>query len=373
MTSISRLQTGLVYRNPLPHLWSRHAYFPSLAELPGGELLAAMDIGSAFEAVDVRSYVCRSSDGGKTWSRPALMFEPQAPGHPISTTCRIARMPDGQIVGAACLFDRTHADEGLSNPATEGFVRTQMAVVRSRDGGRTWTPPEPITAALDWHHFETCSPIIAAREGRWLLPSSIWLDWEGKCPPGAHRAIAFVSDDGGRTWPKVTSVMDGSRDRITGWEQKLITLSDGRLMAVCWCFDYKSRQNIPNRYAFSADNGDTFGPPLDSPLHGETCTPVALPDNRILCVYRRVDKRGLWAHLARIEGDAWRPLVDAPLWGANVESHDTTGDSIVGQMSTLRFGCPNVQRLADGDILAVFWCVEDCVSNIRWLRLRVTD
>ena len=33
-----------------------------------------------------------------------------------------------------------------------------------------------------------------------------------------------------------------------------------------------------------------------------------LPDNHVMVVYRRADQRGLWAHLARIEGDAWRPL-----------------------------------------------------------------
>jgi hypothetical protein len=205
-----------------------------------------------------------------------------------------------------------------------------------------------------------------------LWPSSIWLDWEGRCPIGPHRAIAFVSDDGGRTWPKVSSVMDGSKDRISAWEQKLITLSDGRLMAICWCYDYKSKQNIPNRYTFSTDNGDTFCPPLDSPLHGETCTPVALPNNHILCIYRRVDQRGLWAHLARIEGNSWQRIADQALWGTSVASHGAPSDSAVGQMSSLRFGCPGVKLLDNGDIFAVFWCVEDCVSNIRWFRLRAS-
>lgn len=371
MGSIVNVGTGLVYRNPMPHLRSRHAYFPSLVELPGGELVAAMDIGSAFEAVDMRSYVCRSKDGGQTWSEPALIFAPDESKHLVSTTCRISRMPDGRLLGAACLFDRRRPDEGLGNPATEGFVRTDMAIVESPDAGWTWSAPRLIEPALNWHHFETCWPVVAARGSRRLLPSSIWNDWEGQCPHGSNRAIAFVSDDGGSTWPRVSSVMDGSAQRVSGWEQKMITLSDGRLMAVCWCYDFNRKENLRNRYTFSTDNGDTFVPPMDSPLHGETCTPVALPDNRVLCVYRRADIRGLWAHLARIEGDTWQPLEDAPLWGTNVQSHDMAGDSVLGQMSTLRFGCPNVQRLENGDLFVVFWCVEDCVSNIRWLRLRV--
>ena len=28
--------------------------------------------------------------------------------------------------------------------------------------------------------------------------------------------------------------------------------------------------------------------------------------------------------------------------------------------------------LADGDVLVAFWCLEDCIHNIRWLRIRVS-
>jgi hypothetical protein len=41
------------------------------------------------------------------------------------------------------------------------------------------------------------------------------------------------------------------------------------------------------------------------------------------------------------------------------------------QMSTLKFGCPAIMHLKDGDAFVVFWCVEDCVSVIRWFRLQV--
>jgi hypothetical protein len=26
----------------------------------------------------------------------------------------------------------------------------------------------------------------------------------------------------------------------------------------------------------------------------------------------------------------------------------------------------------DGDVMLVFWCEEDCIKNIRWLRLRIS-
>ncbi|NLB94869.1 MAG: hypothetical protein GX785_04095, partial [Armatimonadetes bacterium] len=61
-------ETGIVYRNPKPHVWSRQAYFPSVVNLGGGELLCSMVIGQAFESPDCRVYLARSRDEGRTWS-----------------------------------------------------------------------------------------------------------------------------------------------------------------------------------------------------------------------------------------------------------------------------------------------------------------
>jgi hypothetical protein len=41
-------------------------------------------------------------------------------------------------------------------------------------------------------------------------------------------------------------------------------------------------------------------------------------------------------------------------------------------MAALKFGFPNLQLLPNGDILAAFWCCEDCIYNIRWLRISVS-
>ena len=47
---LNNLKTGIIYRNPHPHLKSIHAYFPSVAVLGNGDLLATMVLGEAFEA-----------------------------------------------------------------------------------------------------------------------------------------------------------------------------------------------------------------------------------------------------------------------------------------------------------------------------------
>ena len=39
MSSITVQSTGVIYRNPKPHVRSVHAYFPSLAALDNGDLM----------------------------------------------------------------------------------------------------------------------------------------------------------------------------------------------------------------------------------------------------------------------------------------------------------------------------------------------
>lgn len=368
MNSIEVVDTGLIYRNPKPAVHSKHAYFPSLIVMPDGELIATMDIGSAFEAADMRSFVCRSPDGGKTWSQPTKIFEPDESSHRVSTTCRVSLLPDGSLMGWACLFDRSDTDNGLVSPATDGFVRTRFAVVRSHDGGRTWSDTEPVSLPFDWDYFETCSPPVPV-DGRILVPSSPLRATDGTLPT-IPNGVAFVSEDGGKSWPNATTIFFDRQGEPSAWELKLTRLTDGRLLAVCWSYDPKADGPMPNRWAVSVDGGVTFGPSRSTGIRGETCTPIALEDNHVLCVYRGYEKPGLRAHLAKIDGDHWEALTDIPVWSGPSYGQEKQ-ESKWAQMRTLQLGLPTLVRLSDGEVLAAFWCVDDGVGNIRWYRFRM--
>lgn len=225
-------ESGFIYQDTTRR--SRHAFFPSLAQAPEGDVICGLDLGASMTSLDRRSYCCRSEDGGRTWSEPALMFEPDESAHRVSTSCRLSRVLD-ELVGFACLFDRSHEDAGHTNPRTGGFVRTDLAMIRSADGGGTWSAPRPVVPAIDWRHFEICSPAVALDAGRLVWPTSIWPDWEGRCDFQPYRAIALVSDDGGRTWPHVSDVFDLTASGCAAWEQRQVQLSDGRVLAVRGC------------------------------------------------------------------------------------------------------------------------------------------
>jgi hypothetical protein len=184
------------------------------------------------------------------------------------------------------------------------------------------------------------------------------------------KAVVLVSRDQGRTWPEYLTSFDGASEGLIYWEQSVTPLPDGRLLGVAWVFDEKAGKSLPNRFTISDSDDRTFAPPRENGLLGQTAKVITLRDGRILCLYRREDQPGLWAHLARINGEDWEPLDESPVWRgaeAGMSGRASAGDELSG----LKFGYPSMVQLPDGDVLAVFWCCEDCIHNIRWVRLRI--
>jgi hypothetical protein len=363
------IETGLIYRNPKPHLFSRQASFPSLVLLPSGEMLAAFAIGSGFEAADLHTELARSSDGGRSWQLVGAVFN-EGTDKPTSANVRISRMPGGELIAFGVRADRSRADEGLTNPETQGFVETELIQLRSIDDGHTWQGPEVVAPPLVGPSFELCSPVVPLSDGRWLWPTSTWRGWDGANPSGTM-AIALVSHDQGHTWPEYVRVMNSPGEDVIYWEQKIVDLGDGRLLAVCWTHDLPKGVDRPVHYAISSDYGRSFGPPRSTGLHGQTSTPIVLGDGRLVCVYRRTDMPGLWASYARIDGDEWVNQGELPLWGHSRadEANFVGGENLSRSFTTLKFGLPAGLLLPDGQVYVAFWCVEDCIYNIRWFRL----
>lgn len=370
MAEIKCLNTGLIYRNPKPHVRSIHAYFPSVVLMANGEMLASIVLGEAFEAANCRTHVCRSTDAGETWTLEGAIY-PGTPDRLTSDAARITALPDGEVVAFLMRYDRSgHPDEGLASHATLGFVPTELLLSRTSDFGRTWSKPGLFKPPLVGPSFELCCPIIPLKDGRWILPTETWHDWDGYCPNGI-KMVAFVSPDRGRTWPDYMDVMKEPAGKVFFWESKIAELPDGRLLAVAWAYDDTAKKDRPNQYALSADGGKSWSAPMSTGLHGQTLTPHILEDGKIISVYRRIDKPGLWANISRLDGNRWINKTELPLWGQQAQGLTAANANMVHNFNVLRFGAPSITRLLDGTIFVAFWCYEDCVSNIRWFKLRV--
>ncbi|HAH45627.1 MAG TPA: hypothetical protein DCM07_12375, partial [Planctomycetaceae bacterium] len=134
---LKQLETGILFKNAKPHVKSVHAYFPSVAALPDGSLLAMYMLGEAFEAVDLKLHLSRSFDQGLTWEYQGPI-NTSVTGRQTSTFGRLTATESGELIANLVRFDRTDfPDEGLCNPQTLGMVPSELLLIRSLDLGRT--------------------------------------------------------------------------------------------------------------------------------------------------------------------------------------------------------------------------------------------
>ena len=230
-----------------------------------------------------------------------------------------------------------HPDEGLANPENLGFVPTETLLLWSEDAGHTWAAPSR-WPPLVGPSFELCCPIVPLRDGRWFLPTSTWRGWDGDCPNGM-KMVAFVSHDGGRSWPEYRDVMRDPEQRIIYWESKICEMPDGRLLAVAWVYDQVAAADLPNHYAISADGGNSWS------LHSRR----ACKDRRRLrtCWKTAACCWSTAASIAQGYGPTcrtWREIVGSMMTrrpsGARRQRLTGDSDNMVQNFQVLRFGAP---------------------------------
>ncbi|MGQ9781357.1 MAG: sialidase family protein [Nitrososphaeria archaeon] len=370
MSSIEVLKTGLIYKNEKPHLRSLHAFFPSLVSVGDHEILCSFVLGSAMEAADCRSVLSRSKDGGHSWR-----FQGPFYGHPImrsvSSDCRISSLSDGTLAGVGEFFHRESPEIGLSNPNVLGWVDSDPFIIYSNDRGYSWTEPRLMDLPIKCCPLELCSPIVECYDGRLLWPTSTLPSYDGSFRLGP-KAIALVSHDRGKTWQKSVDVMESPNHETIYWEHKMIRLDGENMLSMCWSHHLAKKEDLPVHYALSHDGGRSFGPPKPAGIYGQTSTPAYLGDRRLLIVYRGTRRPGLWASLSRLIDDDLSIELEIPLWGAGSgRAVFEEGRSMVAQFHELSFGYPSIVHAGAGQYLVAFWCKEDCMSVIRWYRLKI--
>lgn len=359
--------TGWVYRNPKPYLRSIVAYHPSLSLISEHEFLATFDLGQAVEAFDYHTVQARSTNAGESWSLegPLLQEAPELTTHSIRTS----RCRDGSIIGFGGFYRRT-AEEDLVNRETFGLVPVDLFFVRSDDNGKSWTTPAPIEPPLRGPSWEICHSIVETRSGDWLAPTSTWRGWSPKDYPG-DRAVVLISRDKGASWKDYGTTFDGRRNNLSYLEQSVIEMDDGLLLAVAWVYELENGVTKPSVYGLSADGGKTFTAPRITGFEAQTCKVIQLFDGRLLCVYRRNDEPGLWYSLSQLHEETWTNLGQGRLW-AGAESGMKGDKNHVDELSGLKFGHPTIRQISPEEVLILFWCQEDCLTGIRWIKLQLS-
>lgn len=361
---IELVSEGVLYRNPFPMIRSRHAWHPTLVDLGGGEWVCAFDLAEAAEAHDYGTHVSVSHNDAATWSTPERIVPVGEP--PRSTTLRLSRLRDGSLLFAGAHHHARSENQGRLNPSTFGYIDMDLVTVGGSPGN--WDAPAIVDPPLAGTPFETCHSVLELSDGRLVLPTCTWMNWDGSAPHGM-KGVLLVSHDHGATWPEAITTMDAWERRVTHFEQSVVELDDGALLAIAWAYNVDTGATEPTPYAIAPD-GQNFTHHGLTGLNAQTAKLLHLGGNRLLCAYRRHDERGLWIAEVEIVGTEWRTISTRSLW--NGAASGMAGERAASEeLSGLRFGFPQMVLRSDGDVQLVFWARADDVNEIRWLRLAV--
>lgn len=269
------------------------AFFPDMAKLPSGRLIAAYRAGAAHTGQDGRIFLTSSQNGGLTWSAAALAVDTPVDDRDPKLSVR----PDGEIL--LSFFETDWNRPGQRPLGT--------FVVRSRDGGISWTEPVKVGTAMAW--AATHGPVVGLRDGTLLAPLYGAYGTEARTT-----ATVVRSTDGGRSWPVAgEAVIAAGAGGIGFQEPTLAVLRSGEVVAFL-----RSNEARVGYLSRSRDGGRTWSAPQRTTIPASSHHVLPITGGAIFLTYG--DISGRFA--------AGRPTVGRIVWAPSVDwdrqpAHDT--------------------------------------------------
>lgn len=371
------ISESVVFRNPNPGYRSMMAANSNLAQASDGLLLCAYNRGQAYYHPDMEAYLARSHDGGATWIEHSLIYDGGADAIPYTYNGpMLTRLCDGTLVVFTFRRERREPEEPIFNEATGGLIPVENVLFLSTDNGFTWQGPRLVPHAPELV-ITPSSPLVELDNGDWLLHFDQWHPYDD---PGPYRprSVILISPDRGESWGTPITFGDGAAQGKGFWHGRIIKrLDEASLFTLFWSGNNTDFATLPTHWCKGSPDGQVWSHPQATNYTGQTNWPVDFGAGRMGVIYteREQAEPGLFAALSLDGGLTWDTRHQVRVWDAT--GRDKLGvhapDTYPRSHDTIAFGGPNAIRLADGDMLASFWCTEMSVTQVRCARLRVIE
>ncbi|WP_238008813.1 sialidase family protein [Dactylosporangium sp. AC04546] len=361
------------------------AMFPGLTRI-GGELVASFStVPDGWPGGTVG--VVRSGDEGRNWSAPQIVATPAEGQDAVLNAVALTTLRDGTLLLPYNGVKWTPG-QGVGGRVISAHL------LRSTDGGRTWTGGERLD--LDFYSPAVYGEIVELADGRLL-----WPVWGQRANGERWRSAVLVSTDAGRTWtvgptiafdpdarlagpyasPEVDGLSaDGNPDLsvtndpafrphspIDGFnETTVLALRDGHLLAVLRQQGIGGDTTMRLFRAESADAGQTWSPFEPMGFTGMSPLLHRAEDGSLLLATRRCAPEG---------------GPDAP--GIEVRRSHDGGRSFSGPLPladphgyryTAEYQCgyPAMANLPGGEVLVTFYSFAPNHGRfVAWNKLRL--
>jgi hypothetical protein len=354
--------------------------------LRSGELVAVYNEERwPFHHDSGQTVLVRSRDGGRTWGDRQVVL-------PYTDTtanwdCGICELDDGTLIvnfTLAAYFKRgikseqpswTRGPRSVEHGDWSWSYRLMSwlgtYVIRSTDGGRTWSDMIPVNARPLKH--------AGCRLGCWPLADGgllmgVYGRIRGYGEEGeneATRSALLRSDDGGFNW-EYYSTMGFDAASIVDYEEPAIhRLADGRMVGMLRTHVNPSGDAKNMAIVVSDDDGFSWSAPRFTKIWGYPAEFVPLPDGRLLMVYGyRRPPYGVRGCVSD-DGLQWDPANEFTIREGGVPSSVDPNFSGVYQ----HIGYPSATILADGTVVCLYHEHTDDehkLQHVRATRFRVS-
>jgi sialidase-1 len=231
-----------------------HTYrIPSVIVTPKGTVLAFCEgrKRGRGDAGDIDLVLKRSSDGGRTWSKQAVIWDDG--DNTCGNPCPVIDRETGTIWLLLTHNLGKDTEAKIVDGTSEGTRTAWLS--KSTDDGVTWAKPVEITRDVkrtDWTWYATGPGVgVQTRSGRLVVPCD-----NKVAGTKARQSHVIYSDDHGATW-KLGGVVGPQCN-----ESQVVELTDGRLMLNMRSYEANNRRLV----ATSADGGITWSKPVEDPV-----------------------------------------------------------------------------------------------------------
>ncbi len=310
------LQTGPIYAEPVTDEFisiCRDAGegglegFPDICRLRDGRLITVFYAGYAHVSPPNnilprggRIHYCFSSDEGRTWSEPGLLYDGPIDDRDPS----VMQLESGRLL---CTFFHS----------AKGTWRGTWVTV-SDDGAKSWSEPKKLTPS----NYFCSSPIRAVSSGRLILPL---YKLQGDVANGA----VMISDDAGMNWSAPIDI--DSAGAFLDAETDIIELKDRRLYAL------QRGTRTRMHFSISTDRGETWSQSQPLDFRGISPYLLRVSDEIVIVTYGQIGSDKPNGTVLRYSLDECQSWSEATLVAKPAGTH------------------PSLVLLKDGSVLVVYY------------------